>query len=648
MDNDGKLVLFENLTTNGTAATPYAINAKANTLQVTTRTGAYGTSKGFSVAPNAKVWLFQDDWANVSGSYKRMNTKIDCGEGQTGLNKAITELNLYDYQNANADVPFNGYISAVFEGGMAATVVIYEVNAGLIDQGNTNVKPNGQVLDDMSTVAQVNEALKKGDVVIEDTWTPTPVAGETRLVEIPHNTTLTINGNFDAVRQNVRIHLERGATKGTLDVKGQFITSAETTSIVNYDIKADSMQIIRNGARVDAYVAGQAQRDGVKIDGTVTVERDLTIQDAIDEPYTTYGHEVVVRRGGTLIVKGDVDTMKYDNEHAAAGTDCVCVWVDGHMEVNGSMVPQAVVTYINSLIVRNTMSGKLILNGGKAVIGTLSGELKMQSATDQLIINTAITGAITQVKAGGTITIKAGAIADSSAETSLPNAPQTATSSDTVFTVAADKGSATETTPQVVPVEAKPTEVTDDPAATIQIGSAPEGIVTMTKNGTNITVSADLNTVKTKITEWLTTEGNTFNPNSPSPINGFGISPSGTGKNRVCVSITWKPAARGEGKTVSQCDVYKLVNGTETLIATSDSTNTEKYDSDTKVTGSIFWPHLGVIKGTTVGETTTYAYDGTDVSSPATYVIKWTYNDGVVVTQTRTVDFTLTPVTPAP
>ena len=88
IDNNGKLVLFTNLTGNTGG---YVLKAVGNTLQVNTDTRNPGRDEGFSVAATAKIWLFQDVYATING-WKRMDSKQYCGEGQTGLTTAINYL----------------------------------------------------------------------------------------------------------------------------------------------------------------------------------------------------------------------------------------------------------------------------------------------------------------------------------------------------------------------------------------------------------------------------------------------------------------------------------------------------------------------------------------------------------------------------
>ena len=134
-NSSGKVVLFENMYTgNSTDIDPAVINGEAlkytlsaagNSLQVMNATG--GRVKGFSISPNAKTVLVQDKRViNDDGSVRStsaMSSREYFTGGKAGLEAAISKLNLN--KNATGE-RFRGYVSAVFENGVAQTVIIYE------------------------------------------------------------------------------------------------------------------------------------------------------------------------------------------------------------------------------------------------------------------------------------------------------------------------------------------------------------------------------------------------------------------------------------------------------------------------------------------------------------------------------------------
>lgn len=101
------VVLFEDLMNQ-----PYEISVKGNTLQVATNVNE---SRGFSVSASAKIVLVQDEKVKSDNSVKLMEIVEEYDNGVKGLEKAINDLN----DNKN----FKGYVSAVFEDGLATSVV---------------------------------------------------------------------------------------------------------------------------------------------------------------------------------------------------------------------------------------------------------------------------------------------------------------------------------------------------------------------------------------------------------------------------------------------------------------------------------------------------------------------------------------------
>lgn len=336
---------------------------------------------------------------------------------------------------------FSGFVSAVFEGGVATSVVVWDQTPDIINAGG-DIGPGGRYMDNKSTVAEINEALQDGNVIIKDSWSPTRVAGEVRKLNIPRGRTLTIEKDFDAVYEDVAVHLEDGVGVGTLNVGGTYTMAYDTTDTINYNIVANDMRILREGGRLN----GTIQPYGVTIASTVKVTNDLAIQNATAQtPSVVY--ELKVARGADVAVGGDVVSMVFSTGAVdTANPNDVWVWIDGHMEVDGSMVPHSYVTYPSSLIVGDEMIGTLILNNGKATIGTMTGDIKLQNANDQLIITDEISGDFLQIAKDAQVTLEKNALVTGNAAKALG---LTAGSVDAAATLkaSANAGSANNATP---------------------------------------------------------------------------------------------------------------------------------------------------------------------------------------------------------
>lgn len=79
--------------------------------------------------------------------------------GVKGLEKAINDLN----DNKN----FKGYVSAVFEDGLATSVVIYDRTETIVDDGDNNAAIGMKVLDDAASNWYIGARI-----YTDGTWTP--------------------------------------------------------------------------------------------------------------------------------------------------------------------------------------------------------------------------------------------------------------------------------------------------------------------------------------------------------------------------------------------------------------------------------------------------------------------------------------------
>ena len=145
------VVLFEDLMNQ-----PYEISVKGNTLQVATNVNE---SRGFSVSASAKIVLVQDEKVKSDNSVKLMEIVEEYDNGVKGLEKAINDLN----DNKN----FKGYVSAVFEDGLATSVVIYDRTETIVDDGDNNAAIGMKVLDDAASNWYIGARI-----YTDGTWTP--------------------------------------------------------------------------------------------------------------------------------------------------------------------------------------------------------------------------------------------------------------------------------------------------------------------------------------------------------------------------------------------------------------------------------------------------------------------------------------------
>ena len=220
--------------------------------------------------------------------------------------------------------------------------LILVVNPGTEDEtpDGPDWDVSGQTLPQYASVSDVEEALKNGNVVIEGTWMPdnNDLSGT---LSIPANTTLKIEGSFDASNGVISAYSSSG-----LVVEGKF--SAPKTANLNYNVTAETMS-------VDA--------------ATTSISGDLTITEKL-----WFSGNTTIEAESTVEVTGELD----GNE---------TVTIEGTLIVNGDMKEDAIVFSDESLYVTGSMSGKLTLGGeessqvGYAEIGTMNGAVTLKNGT---------------------------------------------------------------------------------------------------------------------------------------------------------------------------------------------------------------------------------------------------------------------------
>lgn len=338
-----------------TNAKPTVNNAM--TLHVKSGSAA---NDGIRIDENVKVWFREfidnkDSW--------------DDGEGINYLKSVIADLKLNNSNSYNYD------IAALIKDGKATTVIIRD----MVNNYTTPITPDDAIeLDSDASVAQVNEELMNhAKVIIKGAnWVPKTSDSGDRLVEIPQNKTLEIKGNFNAVRDNVQVHLKGSADKGTLIVGGTYTMNLLTSGAINYDIQAGSMLIREeDGTWID--------NRSVEINSEVKITNDLTVQNStantVGDPDladpSKWTPEVVIN--GKVTVGGSIKSMKFTADGAIsadAEDNAVMIQVSdsGSLYVNGSsLAGNYLVSGLHSLHALNsTINGVLVTAKGLAEIKT--------------------------------------------------------------------------------------------------------------------------------------------------------------------------------------------------------------------------------------------------------------------------------------
>ena len=198
---------------------------------------------------------------------------------------------LGDADPDTAGLQFDGRIVAVLnsQGVAEWAYIISDTPINSNDQGGT-VKPpvTGEEWGIYTTVAEVNAALKDGNVIINGDWQPTDYKDNTT-VTIPANRTLKINGSFDAEAMGLIINAANSTSR--LVVTGDY--DATPLQQINYQVEANTMTI-RTGTATPAQ--------------TVNVTADVNVTDKL----TARGTGDIVISAGTTVSAKDLDIVSGD------------------------------------------------------------------------------------------------------------------------------------------------------------------------------------------------------------------------------------------------------------------------------------------------------------------------------------------------
>ena len=287
---------------------------------------------------------------------------------------------LGDADPDTAGLQFDGRIVAVLnsQGVAEWAYIISDTPINSNDQGGT-VKPpvTGEEWGIYTTVAEVNAALKNGNVIINGDWQPTDYKDNTT-VTIPANRTLKINGSFDAEAMGLIINAANSTSR--LVVTGDY--DATPLQQINYQVEANTMTI-RTGTATPAQ--------------TVNVTADVNVTDKL----TARGTGDIVISAGTTVSAKDLDivsgdaveiinygTLKWTGTNNVPTTD-----LKGNSLYGGSMTAKltiggtvdgtnyegyAEVEDISNAADVVVNNGELVVNGefeAKSVTGTAGGQI---------------------------------------------------------------------------------------------------------------------------------------------------------------------------------------------------------------------------------------------------------------------------------
>ena len=329
------------------------ITGTTTTLWMNGRTMQIGQkpgTAGLTFVENAPTALYQEinnkwvrtEYASVQDAYN------DLGDANTS--------------NAYPNLQFEGRIVAVLnsQGVAEWAYIISDTPINSNDQGGSNTPSvDGEPMGMYTNLADVNAALKDGDVVIDGNWQPQDVTSTYRTLTIPANRTLQINGDFDVTNTSqLQDMIVNGATGSCLVVNGEYVMNASQNT-VNYEIFADNLDIDCDPGTVTVNVNSDVTVEGdLNLRGKLTVNFNGNVQiggDVTDENSTTM---IQVNVYGTTNVAGDT----YD--HVAWNVlSAHSLTVDG--EVKGSL----------------TLGGSTAAQAGFAKIGTMNGTVDLVNGT---------------------------------------------------------------------------------------------------------------------------------------------------------------------------------------------------------------------------------------------------------------------------
>ena len=237
------VVLWHDLT-----AKEYGISVKGNTLQIETRTE---DKFGFAVRNDAKIVLAQDSeiYRNGvgTGKYDLMDVITEYDNGAKGLEKAVKDL------EANDD--FKGYVSAVFEGGVATSVVIWDKTHGKVEIGNEGTAEG---------IINVDFTTDPGDVVVEWNGDKAPTEDEcvSAIIDALEQAGYTVT---KVTEDNNGTHFETERTVNGKIVKKTFTYDGNTVEKIEITVDGTDVYIDNTVTKTYTALAALTDENGKKI-----------------------------------------------------------------------------------------------------------------------------------------------------------------------------------------------------------------------------------------------------------------------------------------------------------------------------------------------------------------------------------------------
>ncbi len=289
------VVLWHDLT-----AKLYGISVKGNTLQID---NASGDKFGFAVRNDAKIVLAQDSeiYRNGvgTGKYDLMDVITEYDNGAKGLEKAVKDL------EANND--FKGYVSAVFEGGVATSVVIWDKTHGKVEIGNEGTAEG---------IINVDFTTDPDNVVVEWNGDKAPTEDEcvSAIIDALEQAGYTVT---KVTEDSTGTHFETERTVNGKIVKKTFTYDGSTVEKIEITVDGTKVYIDNTVTKTYAALAALTDEDGKKIvkDKGTWVKAKLGSADADYIELASNASAITISEGDTfefgyyeLTVDGAVDT----------------------------------------------------------------------------------------------------------------------------------------------------------------------------------------------------------------------------------------------------------------------------------------------------------------------------------------------------
>ena len=257
------------------------------------------------------------------------------------------------------------------------------------DQDPTVPPVEGEGMGAYSTVEEVNNALKTGNVVINGTWKPGNAALDA-VVNIPAGKTLKVSGGLDASGSGAAVNFASGTS--TLIVEGELKLKQDISGIVY----AGSLAL-EDSTNVNANVT-------VTGNATVAATKNLTI--AAGTTMIVGGNLTATATGGTLTVNGHLEaaditgfTIVNDNSSNSIVAGSIST---GTMNV-GSATQTGKVTVSGSITVTTALN---VVDGAVETKDVSAASKTVTVTKGSLTAVGTVTAATVEVKAGATAAVE--------------------------------------------------------------------------------------------------------------------------------------------------------------------------------------------------------------------------------------------------